>query len=127
MTATTRQTMRILAPLLLVSGCVSANRSTTAVPPTSAAPIRPMVQNAVGLEGVMGRTAPALVSRFGAPSLDVREGTARKLQFASGVCVLDVYLYPRAGGGESVATHIDARFPDGRDLDRASCVASFGR
>ena len=129
MAATPRQMMRILAPLLLLSGCVSANRATTTntQPPPSVLPTRPVVQSTSGLEGVMGRTAPALVSRFGAPSLDVREGTARKLQFASGVCVLDVYLYPRAGGGEAVATHIDARFPDGRDLDRASCVASFGR
>ena len=126
MAATTRQ-MRILVPLVLLSGCVSASRTTTAVPPPSAAPIRPVVQNAVGLEGVMGRTAPALVGRFGAPALDVREGTARKLQFSNAICVLDLYLYPRAGGGEAVVTHIDARFPDGRDLDRASCVASFGR
>lgn len=128
MAATTRQTMRTLAPLLLLSGCVSAERATTTTqPPPSALPARPVGQSALGLEGVMGRTAPALVGRFGTPSLDVREGSARKLQFASGVCVLDVYLYPRAGGGEAVVTHIDARFPDGRDLDRASCVASFGR
>ena len=125
--AATIQRMRILVPLVLLSGCVSANRSTTAAPPPSAAPIRPVLQNTLGLESVMGRTAQALVGRFGAPSLDVREGTARKLQFSNAVCVLDLYLYPRAGGGEAVVTHIDARFPDGRDLDRASCVASFGR
>jgi hypothetical protein len=74
----------------------------------------------------MGRTAGAVVSRFGAPALDVREGTARKLQFSSAVCVLDLYLYP-AGGGEAVVTHIDARLPDGRGMDRASCLGSFRR
>ena len=77
-----------------------------------------------GLQGVMGRTAAALTGLFGQPALDVREGTARKLQFANQVCVLDAYLYPRAGG-EAVVTHVDARLPDGRDIDRASCVSSF--
>jgi len=75
----------------------------------------------------MGRTAGALVTRFGAPALDVREGTARKLQFSNAVCVLDLYLYPPARGGEAVVTHVDARLPDGRNLDRASCLGSFRR
>ncbi len=75
----------------------------------------------------MGRPASALVSRFGAPELDVREGSARKLQFSNAVCVLDLYLYPPSGGGEAVVTHIDARLPDGRNLDRASCLGSFRR
>jgi hypothetical protein len=75
----------------------------------------------------MGRTAGALVSRFGAPALDVREGTARKLQFSNAVCVLDLYFYPPSGGGEAVVTHIDARLPDGRSMDRASCLGSFRR
>jgi len=119
----TRQ-MRILIPLTLLSGCVSAPNQ----PPPSVAPVRPVaVQNPAGLESVIGRTAGALVSRFGAPELDVREGTARKLQFSNAVCVLDLYLYPPSGGGEPVVTHVDARLPDGRDLDRASCLGSFRR
>lgn len=73
----------------------------------------------------MGQTAQALMERFGPAELDVREGSARKLQFASKVCVLDAYLYPRPGGGPALVTHVDARLPDGRNVDRASCVAAL--
>ncbi len=79
----------------------------------------------VGLEGVIGRTARYLEAQLGRPGLDIREGTARKLQFAGPVCVLDAYLYPPKGGGEPIVNHIDARLPDGRDMDRASCVAAL--
>ena len=81
----------------------------------------------VGLENVMGRTARALESQFGAADLDIREGAARKLQFVSQVCVLDAYLYPPGRGDEAVVSYIDARLPDGRDVDRASCVAALSR
>ena len=30
-------------------------------------------------------------------------------------------------GGEPVVTHIDARLPDGREMDRSSCVAAISR
>ena len=81
----------------------------------------------VGLENVMGETARSLESRFGQADLDVREGTARKLQFASPVCVLDAYLYPPERGAEPVVSYVDARLPDGRDVDRASCAAALTR
>ena len=76
---------------------------------------------------VMGRTARALEGLFGKPDLDVREGSARKLQFISQICVLDTYLYPPAAGGDPIVTHMDARLPDGRDMDRSSCVAALSR
>jgi hypothetical protein len=75
----------------------------------------------------MGRNARSLESLFGKPDLDVREGPARKLQFISPVCVLDTYLYPPRGGGDAIVTHMDARLPDGRDMDRASCVSALSR
>ncbi|HEX9932130.1 MAG TPA: hypothetical protein VGB08_04760 [Allosphingosinicella sp.] len=78
-----------------------------------------------GLEAVIGRTAAALTAQFGRAALDIREGTARKLQFESATCVLDAYLYPPAAGGEPIVTHVDARTTDGRDFDRASCVAAL--
>ncbi len=78
-----------------------------------------------GLEAVMGRTAGALSGLLGAAALDVREGSARKLQFGGPACVLDAYLYPPAAGGEAIVTHVDARRPDGTDFDRASCVAAL--
>jgi len=85
------------------------------------------VISAAGLQAVMGRTAVMLAAQFGRADLDVREGSARKLQFVGPACVLDTYLYPPAGGGESIVTHVDARLPDGRDMDRASCVAALSR
>ncbi len=107
---------------LLTAACTP---TTTATRPAAAAPVR--VYAPAGLEGVMGRTAGYIEGQFGRPDLDIREGTARKLQFAGPICVLDAYLYPRAGGGDPVVTHIDARLPDGRDIDRASCIAALSR
>jgi len=122
MQATVRQ-MRLLAPILFLSGCVSAGAE---APPASAGSTPTQSYSSVGLEAVIGRNAAFLTSRFGNPDLDVREGNARKLQFSNRVCVLDAYLYPRSGGGEPIVTHVDTRLPDGRDIDRASCVAALG-
>ncbi len=79
-----------------------------------------------GLERVVGTDAAGLIRMLGQPDADVREGTARKLQFASGICVLDAYLYPK-GDDEPRVTYIDAREPDGSSIDRASCVAALTR
>lgn len=113
-----------LAASLAVAACVAPS---TPPPVQRPAAARPPSYSIVGLEGVMGRTARALEVEFGRPQLVVEEGTARKLQFASSICVLDVYLYPPARGGEAVVTYVDARLPDGRDVDRASCVAALLR
>jgi len=86
---------------------------------------RPHFQVLPGLEGVIGADAEALTRQFGAPRLDVREGDARKLQWSGVPCVLDAYLYPPEGGGRGVATYVDARRGDGRDVDRAACVAAL--
>jgi hypothetical protein len=109
---------------LLLAGCVP---QVAAGPPPAPGVQAPPTYSLIGLEAVMGRNAATLVRQFGQPDLDVREGSARKLQFGSAVCVLDAYLYPPSGGGEAVVTYVDARLPDGRDVDRASCVAALGR
>lgn len=117
---------RLLAPvsLLALAACVA----------TAPAPQRPLnppkipnVTLGTGLDRVMGKDARALQILFGVPDLDVREGPARKLQYASTVCVLDAYLYPPAAGAEPVVRYIDARQPSGEDFDRASCVAALSR
>ena len=113
-------TVRIAAPLILLAGCVPSTSEPPVTAPRSQAP-------AAGLDGVLGATARALTDRFGPADLDVREGSAQKLQFGSQFCVLDAYLYPRSAGGEAVVTHLDARLPDGRDVDRASCIAALSR
>ncbi|HEY0626944.1 MAG TPA: hypothetical protein VGD10_09445 [Allosphingosinicella sp.] len=112
--------LQTLAPLLLVAGCASAPKAAPVVTATSSTTI-----SVAGLQAVMGADARTLIQRFGNPDLDVREGTARKLQFSSAACVLDAYLYRRTANAEPVVTHVDARFPDGRDIDRASCVAAL--
>lgn len=81
-----------------------------------------------GLEGVIGATSGDLVRQFGPARLDVWEGDARKLQFITSACVLDVYLYPSAAGREPQATYVDARrASDGKDVDRPSCIAALRR
>ena len=121
--------MRIISglPLLamaVLAGCASPARQQR--PPSASAPPAVQTYTRHGLESVMARNARALTTLLGQPALDIREGPARKLQFAGPVCILDAYLYPpRNGGGEPVVTHVDARLPDGRDMDRASCVAAL--
>jgi len=107
---------------LALAGCVSAPSATT--PSRIAVP--PPRYSAAGLESVLGQSAGAITRLFGEPDKDIRETGARKLQFASPFCVLDAYLYPK-GNSEPVVTHLDTRQPDGRDIDRASCVAAMQR
>jgi hypothetical protein len=109
----------ILVPTLL-AGCVPSPE-----PAGRAAP--PPVVQLPGIVNVMGSNARTLERAFGRPNLDVREGPARKLQFSSPVCVLDTYLYPPRAGGEPIVTYVDARLPDGRDVDRTSCIAAISR
>lgn len=102
-------------------------------PPTQPAPSRdgfiaPRIMQMAGLQGVIGQNAQGLIQQFGTPTLDVREGDVRKLQYRGAACVLDIYLYPLQQGVEPSATHVDARrSSDGLDVDRASCVAASRR
>lgn len=83
------------------------------------------VLSAPGLDGVIGASAVELTRQFGNARIDVWEGDARKLQFTGTACVLDIYLYPPAEGRDPRATYVDARRTDGRDVDRAACVAAL--
>lgn len=130
-----------LVPLLAACGGSGGVKtvSTKPVKPASSAalrtPVRPVVtapppaariQVAPGLEGVIGADADGLARQFGQPRLEVWEGDARKLQFTGTACVLDIYLYPPAKGGEPQATYVDARrASDGQDVDRAACVGAL--
>lgn len=111
------------AALALLAAC-----GPTARPAPIATPLpRPAPLPATGLERVMGHDARSLVSLFGPADLDVWEASARKLQFGSGICILDAYLYAPAKGKEPVVTYVDARQNDGKPIDRASCVAAMTR
>ncbi|KKC25524.1 hypothetical protein [Sphingomonas sp. SRS2] len=109
------------APIALLAACGPAqNTRISHIPP-------PPVRVEAGLDRVLGKDLRALISLFGTPNQDIREEPARKLQYASGVCVLDAYLYPPGPGREPLVTHVDARLPSGEDIDRASCIAALVR
>lgn len=115
------------------SGAPSVKSVSTAPPPivrnpTRRPPPKPQAQvlSLPGLQGVIGATASDLNRQFGAARLDVWEGDARKLQYSGTACILDVFLYPPAEGREPQATYVDARrTTDGREVDRAACVAAL--
>ena len=107
---------------IALSACATTPPPKPRAVPTVSVPMRPM-----GLERVLGQDARALAALFGTPDQDVKEETARRLQYAGPFCILDTYLYPPKAGAEPVVTYIDARQPDGKDIDRASCVAALVR
>jgi hypothetical protein len=107
--------------LLALAGCGPATTRPSTVSDRAPVPSLP-----AGLERVMGQDAPALVRLLGQPAAEMREGTARKLQFAGPICVLDAYLYPKDNAAPRV-TWVDARQPDGGPIDRASCIAALTR
>ena len=90
---------------------------------TAPAPTPPRVLSET--DRVIGKEAHSLIQLFGPPVQDVREASARKLQFASGVCILDAYLYAPSDGKDPVVTYVTARVPDGRDAERNSCITAL--
>jgi len=88
-------------------------------------PVKPAPTPSGPVSALMGLSANELITHFGQPRLQVREGPGLKLQWASSTCVLDVYLYPE--GGREKATHIDSRRPSGDSIDQRSCVATLTR
>jgi len=119
--------IRKLIILLMVpalAACASTGSgSVPALPTVNNSPLN----NVAGLDIVMGKTAGQLTRLFGNPQQDVAEPPARKLQFSSGACIMDAYLYPQQGGGEHKVTHIDTRRSDGAEVDRVSCVNALRR
>ena len=62
------------------------------------------------------------------PDLDVREGPARKLQYASTrLRARRLSLSPLYRAPSRLVRYIDARLPTGEDFDRASCIAALSR
>ena len=117
------RSLAFLLPSALLTGCATA----PIAPPVLAVTRSPPMA-ATGLERVLGQNARGLVALFGDADQDVREAAgARRLQFAGPICILDAYLYPKGESGDGTVTYVDARQPDGRDIDRASCVAALTR
>jgi hypothetical protein len=118
--------MRIALFLLpvFVAGCAT----TVSPPPPPFAATRSPPMTKTGLDRVLGQTARGLTALFGEADQDVRESEgARRLQYTGPICILDAYLYPPRPGAEGEVSYVDARQPDGRDIDRASCVAALTR
>ena len=116
-----RQFMRrfiALSLMVLLAGC--AARPQQAPAPVPVAQPEPQEQNSLG-----GLTAQELVGRFGAPALQIREGSSLKLQFRGPRCVMDTYLYPSGSTGTLKVTHVDTRLPSGGDMDQAACIFSL--
>ena len=100
---------------LFVTACATRPQE-----PTVAQPVpqqQPQEQNSLS-----GLTAQELVGRFGAPALQIREGSSLKLQFRGPRCVMDAYLYPSGGSGTLKVNHVDTRLPSGGDIDQAACI-----
>jgi len=112
----------ILFSLPALAACASTTSSTSTRGPGLPAVTGSPLNSVAGLEIVMGKTASQLTRLFGDPQLDIAEPPARKMQFASGACILDAYLYPQESGGPQQVTHIDTRRSDGAAVDRVSCV-----
>ncbi len=108
-----RSNAAVLTLLLAVAAC-----TTPAPPPPVAAPPAPPPP---GLTRIIGSSAAGVIALLGSPSLDRSEGPARQLQFVRPPCVLDVFLYPGAGGTPAVRTAA-ARRPDGSRIDPGACL-----
>ncbi len=121
---------------LLLSACAGGSagssgqvRAPVASTPTSGGGFRaPQMMRSTGLDSIIGQRAASLSSRFGDARIDLAEGDARKLQYVSDQCVLDIYLYPLQANDDPVATHVETRNRQGGgDADRARCIAEVER
>ncbi|MEP3422501.1 MAG: hypothetical protein ABJN35_12255 [Erythrobacter sp.] len=123
----------IVGAALLLSACSSGSNGaltspTASVPQTGTGFRAPQIMRNAGLDSVIGERATTLSRRFGDARIDLVEGDARKLQYASDRCILDIYLYPLQANADPVATHVEARNRNGgAETDRAGCIAEVER
>ncbi len=114
-----------IAGLALTLGACAGPAIPRATPPPPAAGPAPTVVKPVQNNALIGNSADAIGRMFGKPRLDVTEGAGRKLQFGGANCILDIYFYAPRAGANPVATHVDARTPDGRNAEVNSCAQSL--
>ena len=107
-----------IAPALFVAACGTAPQA----PPQVITPPPAQVERG----DLIGLTSGELIQRFGAPALQIHEGTSLKLQFRGRQCILDAYLYPPANGrGVERVMHVDSRVSSGADTDQRACIATL--
>jgi hypothetical protein len=131
-------------PAFVLSACVGGSSPPPrhapprSAPPPTAAGQRPAQQTyrdtgpsrvAHGEAGsLIGRDANGLISLFGQPRINRRDGAATVMQFAGRNCMLDAYLYPPREGAAPVVAHVDTRsVSDGNDVDRQGCINALQR
>lgn len=113
--------MRILfalAPLALSACARVATETATPTPPT--VPVQQPRESGV----LIGLTGNELVTRFGRPALQIKEGNSFKLQFRGQLCVLDAFLYPSTGAQYRV-THVETRSRAGTDTNQSDCIRTL--
>lgn len=125
---TQNRRLAVTASLALLLGGCAGSAIPRATPPKAVPPAGPITaprptQN----NSLIGQSANSALGLFGKPRLDVAEGAARKLQFAGAACILDIYYYAPKQGADALATHVDARTPDGRDANVPSCIEALRR
>ena len=114
--------MRILIALALLalSACARVPTETATPTPPPAPPAQQPRESGV----LIGLTGNELVTRFGRPVLQIKEGNSFKLQFRGQLCVLDAFLYPSTGAQYRV-THVEARSRAGTDTNQADCIRTL--
>ncbi len=122
-----RRLAAIAGLALTVGACAGPAIPRPSTPSTGPTPPPATVVRPVQNNALIGNSADAIGRMFGKPRLDVAEGAGRKLQFAGSNCIIDIYLYAPRAGASPVATHVDARTPDGRNADVNSCAQSLQR
>ena len=108
----------LLGSTLLLAACGTARQAPPQVVTPPPAPIE--------RGDLIGLTSSELIQRFGAPALQIHEGTSLKLQFRGRLCILDAYLYPPVNGrGVERVMHVDSRVSSGADTDQRACIATL--
>ena len=109
-----------VAAILFLSACARVPTETATPTPSPVAPVQQPRESGV----LIGLTGNDLVSRFGRPILQIREGNSFKIQFRGPLCVLDAFLYPSTGAQYRV-THVEARSLAGFDTNQSDCIRAL--
>ncbi|MCP5367286.1 MAG: hypothetical protein H6906_07225 [Hyphomicrobiales bacterium] len=124
-----RRGVLALLPLVALAACVAPARKQ--VSPAPAAPPPAQVARAAPrpetpppapmplppADSLLGRDGDAVARLLGDPSFRREDRPAEVWQFRGEACVLDLFLYPPAGGGPHRVAHYEAR---GRGTDPAA-------
>lgn len=73
----------------------------------------------------LGRTE--LVGLLGPADFNRVDGPAEIMQYRNGACTLDVFLFKKAGGGETRVTHVEARDVNMASVPGDTCLQNVVR